>query len=346
MLKKLLTGCLTIAAAAALALPAMAADMSGKVGGRAVADLISYSYSPAEGDGVSYTDMFAQGRIDYKLTATEGDWTATGYVELRSPYTGDSYSNVTVLQKYVKFENEAVSLSLGTQWWGFVYLTPYVGATDSHDRHCYGCINLRDDRLIVGVKQVGLQLYYSTRNIDTSDSTSDGLAKTEFGLQYDGTFGAVTVAAAYVSQSKAAIENLDQAKDTAGDGYAASQFALAVRYAIQEGMYVEGDYEAYASTPGTSGADTATQNTMGVAFAMALSESQGFAVAYDLTTDNSGASGADDYKTSLLTFMFNQMLAGQKLWVGYNAKNVDKAYGTDIKADSYSTIALGGRVTF
>jgi len=346
MLKKLLTGCLTIAAAAALALPAMAADMSGKVGGRAVADLVSKSSSPAEGKGASYTDMFAQGRIDYTLTAKEGDWTATGKVELRSPYTGDAASNVTVLQKYAKFENDAVSFSLGTQWWGFVYLTPYVGISDSHDRMCYGCLNLRDDRLIVGIKQVGLQLYYSTRNTDTSDSTSDGLAKTEFGLQYDGTFGDVTVAAAYISQAYAAIENVDSAKGTTEDGRANSQLALAVRYAIQEGMFVEFDYEANTSKAGTSGAKTSTTNKMGLAFAMALSDAQGFAVAYDQQTDNAGTDGAKDYNTTLLTFIFDQQLAGQHLYVGYNSQAKDKLYGTTIKSDNSSTIALGARVNF
>jgi len=350
MLKKLLTGCLTIVAAAALAVPAMAAEMSGKVGGRAVADLVSKSSTPSGGDALSYTDMFAQGRIDYTLTATEGDWKATGKVEYRSSYSHDAGKSPTVLQKFVKFENEAVSFALGTQWWGIVYLTPYIGVSDSFDRYGYGIYGgsasyLRDDRLIVGIKQVGLQIQYSTKNMDTADSTSDGLAQTMFGAQYDGTFGPLTIAAAYNSVTKAAIENIvgDTAKDTAGDGFAATELALAVRYAVMEGMFVEVDYESFATKNGTSGADTYTQNTMGLAFAMALSEVQGFAVSYDQSTSNSGASGADDTVYTLLTATFNQKIAGQQLYFGYNSSSTKAG---DADAAVAATIALGGRVSF
>jgi len=369
MLKKLLTGCLTIAAAAALAVPAMAADMSGKVGGRAVADLVSHSEKMVNintgkaGESVSFTDMASEGRLDYTFTATEGDWTATGKIEFRSN-SGDNAAstNPVILQKYIKLENDAFSAALGAQWWGFVYLTPYVGDSGQWDRYCYGCIDLRSDRLIVGIKNVGLQLMLKMDNgkggtdtvisqgntKNTSDSTDDTAAydESEYGVQYNGSFGPVNVAAAYVTQSYKANKNQDATtKDTAKDGKTNTQLALAVQYAISEAMFAEFDYEAYTTKAGTSGAKEETQNTMGLAFSMAMSEVQGFTVAYDQSTYNDGKSGSKDVVTTRLTATFQQKIAGQKLWVGYNSLTKDYGISSWDKQTS-STLALGGRVSF
>jgi hypothetical protein len=243
-------------------------------------------------------------------------------------------------------ENDAFSVSLGAQWWGLVYLTPYMGDSGQWDRYCYGCINIRTDRLIVGIKSVGLQVTYKMNNENTADSTSDAYDETQFGLQYDGSFGPVKLAAAYVAQSWAANKNQDAATEkSAKDGRANTQLALAVRYGISEAMFAEFDYEAGTSKDGTSGAKASTQNTMGLAFAMAFSEVQGIAVAYDQTTQNSGASGAKDVVQTRLTATFQQKIAGQKFWFGYNSYNTD--YGVSgVDAATKSIIALGGRVTF
>jgi hypothetical protein len=367
-----LTGCLTIAAAAALAVPAMAADMSGTVGGRAAADLISYSKTPVDstgksGDSYSYMDMQAEGRLSYELKATEGDWTSTGKFEIRSN-NGTTYaSNPIVLQKYFQLENEAVSFALGTKVWGFVYLTPYVGVSSAWDRYCYGCGSItgqfglsssyRDDRLTIGIKQAGIQLFYATSKVDeevdvdidgTTDVTATNLQKTGYGLQYDGNFGPVTLVLAYQTRSYAAIENLSTAKDGALDGANSTELALAVRYAIQEGTFVEVDYEGstfkYGNKVGTSiSDDTQTQNTMGLAFAMALSEAQGFMVSYDQSTYNTGVSGAKDVVATKLVASFNQKLGGQQVWAAYQA---DTNKNGDNDAVNESKIALGGRVSF
>jgi len=352
MLKKLLTGCLTIVAAAALAAPTMAVDMSGKIGGRAVADLYSYSAKIVNtntgkaGDTVSYMDMASEGRLDYTLTAKDGDWTASGKFEVRSSVGTNAYSDIVVLQKYIKLENDAFAVSLGTQWWGFVYLTPYTGNSGVWDRFCYGCIDLRADRLIVAVKNVGLQVEYKVNNEDTADSTTDAYDETQYGLQYTGAFGPVNVAAAYVSQSWKANKNQDAATEkTAKDGRVITQLAAAAQYVLNGAMFIEGDYEATSSTDGTSGAKTQTKNTMGLSFAMAMSPVQGFMVAYDQTTENTGVSGAKDVVTTLLTASFEQKIAGQKFWVGYNSSSKDFGVsGAD--TETKSTISLGGRVSF
>jgi hypothetical protein len=333
--------------AAAMTFPTMAAEMSGKVGGRAVADLTSVSYVPAEGDGYSYMDMFAQGRIDYKLTATEGDWSFSGKVELRSNYTHDAYDSPVVLQKFFTVENDAFAVSLGTQWFGFVYLTPYMGVTDAWDRACYGCLGggegLRDDRAIVTIKSVGLSILYGVRNIDSSDSTEDAYTKTQTGLQYNGNFGAVTVAAQYLAQTYAAIENLDSTTtDSAKDGYAQTEMALAVRYMIAEGMFAEFDYNSYSAK--AKDVDASNTITMGLAFAMAFSEAQGIAVAWDQATADQGTSeSADDSITTLITATFNQKIAGQQVFVGYNSQSTT----VDGENQGATTkIAFGGRVDF
>jgi len=349
MLKKLLTGCLTIAAAAALAVPAMAADMSGKVGGRAAADIISYSMSPGTSGAksVSYMDMQSEGRLDYTLTSTEGDWTATGKVELRSNAGTDYNTSPIILQKYFQIENDSVAISLGVKNWGFAYFSPYIGVSGAWDRHCYGCLNYRDDRLVVGIKQVGLQVYYTAKNENTDDSTSDAFTKAEYGVEYKGAFGPVNLAVAYISQSWAALEGItgDDQKKTAKDGKSVTQLALGVAYTIQEGMTAELEYEANSSKNGTSGAKTSTGNYIGLGFNMALSETQGIAVSYDMLTENAGTDGAKDYKTNTLVATFNQKLAGQQLWVAYFSEAKDTGT-TKIVTDTTTKIALGGRVSF
>jgi hypothetical protein len=343
MLKKLLTGCLTIAMAAALAVPAMAAEVTGKVGGRAVADLSSVSVTPQGGaDGYSYMDMAAQGRIDYKLTATEGDWSFSGKVEYRSNTSHDAYVSPVVLQKFFTLENDAFAVSLGTQWFGFVYLTPYMGVTDAWDRACYGCADLRSDRAIVKIKSVGLDILYGA-NMNNGDATADAYQISELGLQYNGAFGPVAVAAQYLSQAYAAVENLDQSTDKSTmDGYTLNEMAFAVRYGISEAMFVEFDYNSLSTK--MKDVDAKNTITMGLAFAMAFSEAQGIAVAWDQAVADSGTSDADDDTTkTTMTFTFNQKIAGQQLFFGYNnildhKKDVDDGVKT--------VMAFGGRVNF
>jgi hypothetical protein len=349
MLKKLLTGCLTIVAAAALAVPAMAADMSGKVEGRATAEFLSKSYNDGS-SSYSYLEMQSHARLGFNMSATEGDWTATGRVESRANF-GDE-DGYQILQKYVQLENDQFSVSLGKRWWGFCYMTPFLG--DSVDRQCYGIgqalgnevLTPRDNRMMISIKNVGVQLLVQMDNEDSNgDSTGDSYNESLFGLQYDGAFGPLKVTAAYVSASYAAIEEQDAtAVDTAYDGASGSSLSLGVQYAVSDVMFVEFDYESEAFTPGISGSDTQTGVQMGLAFSMAISEAQGFVVAYDQQTTNSGASGADDNVTTYITANFEQQIAGQKFWVGYDSSS-NKA-NPDADAVVNTALVLGARVNF
>jgi hypothetical protein len=358
MLKKLLTGCLIIVAAAALAVPVMAAEMTGKAGGRAVAELISYSQKKTKNaDTTAYLEMQAQGRLDYTLTAKEGDWTVSGKTELRSGTGAKAGTDVQVLQKFITVGNEAFSASFGTQWWGFVYLTPFVGQGDAIDRHCYGCgygysnyyaqlgyapanaIEIRDDRLIIDIKSVGLKALVQM-NYENGDATTDQLNETAFGLQYNGAFGPVKVAAAYVSKGTKA--NDKASEKTAADGYSFTSMALAVQYGITEAMFVEVDYESEASKSGISGAKEDTATVMGLAFAMALSENTGFMAAYDTYSLKHGDN--DALPVNRITVDFQQKIAGQLFWAGYSSSSASLS---KLDVDySDSTIALGARVNF
>jgi len=359
MLKKLLTGCLTIAAAAALTLPAMAADMSGKVGGRAVADLVSKSSKTVStttgkaGESVSYLDMASEGRLDYTLTATEGDWTVSGKFEIRSN-SGDRYEDKPiVLQKYIKLENEAFSVALGTQAWGIVYLTPYVGDSGQWDRPGYGTLDYRADRLVVALKQVGLQLELKmdhapakTDITKSSSVTTENYDETQYGAQYVKAFGPLNLALQYMSRTWKANKNESPTTEkSAQDGQVWTEADLLVQYAISEAMFVEGDYGAATAKAGTSGAKTETISQMGLAFSMAMSEVQGFTVAYDINTYNSGQTGAKDVVKNTLTATFQQKIADQKLWVAYSSSTKDFGVSSYDKETS-STFALGGRVSF
>lgn len=344
MLKKLLTGCLTIAAAAALAMPAMAADVDGKAGGRAIGEIVSHSEKVGDGDSVSWIDMQSQGRLDYTVTVTDGDWTAMGKTEIRSANGEDAYDDMQILQKYVKIGNDAFYFALGTKWWSWYHMTPFVG--ESIDRHCYACTNPRTDRLEVGLKEVGLNFFYGLSNDGKdTDATGDAYDISELGVEFKKAFGPVNVAAAYYSYASAANENLDaDTVDTANDGYTLAEMSFGVQYVLNDAMFIEFDYESTASTTGISGADTDSDVWMGLAFAMALSEKQGFMVSYEQNTYNTGASNDEDRIDTYLIANFEQKLGGAKLWAGYKSRTQTD---DDVDDDSsWSDMVIGTRVNF
>jgi len=374
MLKKLLTGCLTIVAAAALAVPAMAAEMSGKVNGRAIGEFMSSSDKYGKADAVSKLDMQGRARFGYDLIAKEGEWTVTGKFETLSEY-GIKYGDTgaTLLQKFVKLENDAFSVSLGTQWWGICYKTATGAWTtgEAIDRPCYGIgasmygavgnaakvdatlsaglpqnLKSRDDRMIIGIKSVGLQVMLEMNYMDVGSTTGDQYNTSAYGVQYDGAFGPVSLTAAYVTKGLKA--NDKASEKTSLDGAAFTELTLGVQYNVSEAMAVEFEYEAEGYTLGTSGSKTATTTAMGLAFSMALSESQGLLVGYDTSVTNSGVSGAKDYNYASLTFDFIQKIAGQKFYAGYksDAMTSDNFKGTQDGGLQSSKILVGAKVTF
>jgi len=352
MLKKLLTGCLTIAAAAALALPAMAADVT--VGGRAHSSLVSTSYSPNVGDGYSYLDIESEGRIDVKAKATAGDFSFSGRMEIRSNYgsehkaiTGSEYkASPVILQKYFTLENDAFALSMGTKWFGLAYLTPFVGLSDAVDRKCYGCTDLRNDRISLMLKEVGLEvvLGMDSENLDSADGTGDAYTGTQVGLQYNGAFGPVKVGLQYLSTSYSMIEykNSTSKTSTKQDGKTDTELTIMGQYAISDAMFVELDYDSISNAPKSGDANITT--IMGLAFSMALSEAQGFTFSYDMVANDNGTSvSTDDTTVNKMVLYFTQSIGGGTLFAGY----MSDAAATDGEATSTTTaIALGGRMDF
>jgi hypothetical protein len=343
MLKKLLTGCLTIAMAAAMALPAMAADVT--VGGRAHSSLMMVSVTPEGGDGYSYMNIESEGRIQATGKATEGDWTFSGSVELRSNFGTEAYSGPVVLQKYFQLENDQFALAMGTKWFGFAYLTPFIGLSDALDRECYGCADLRSDRISFKLKEVGLEIVYGVNNNDTSDSTGDGYTTTNMGLAYMGAFGPVNLAFVYVSSANSAVENQDAVTaDSDVANMTTTNMALMVQYAISEAMWVEFDYDSTA-TVSAKDADPGTKVTMGLAFSMALSEAQGFTFVYDMITNDNGVPDDTAFTTTstIMDLYFTQKIGGGTLFAGYESK----ADALDGEATLATTVmAVGGRMNF
>lgn len=343
MLKKLLTGCLTIAMATAMATSAMAADVT--VGGRATSNLVSTTYTPNEGDGYSYMNIESEGRIHAVAKASEGDWTFSGKVEVRSSGGAEAYSEPVILQKYFQLENDAFAIAMGTKWFGLAYLTPFMGLSNELDRECYGCANLRDDRISFKLKEVGLEIIYSADQEEGANSTGDEFVATELGLAYTGKFGPVTLAVQYLSISNAMVENFDQTTEdtTAKNGTSTTELTLGVQYAITEGMFVEFDYDSLAVVAAED-ADPATTVMMGLAFSMAFSEAQGFTFAYDMKTADKGTDASEDDSTDVsMVLYFEQKIGGGRLFAGYEgySQSVDgeNVYGK-------TTIALGGRMDF
>jgi len=384
MLKKLLTGCLTIVAAAALAVPAMAADISGKVNGRAIGELVSSSDKAGKADAVSKMDMGGRARFGYDLTAKEGDWKVTGTLETYSNFSvayGDAA--LTLHQKFVKLENDAFSVALGTQWWGMCYKAATGAWTtgETIDRFCYGVggsINTvkgalhnfgtamaaevplvnsqksRDERMIIGVKSIGLQVMLEMNYDGGATATGDEYNSTAYGVQYDGAFGPVGLTAAYVSKGTAA--NGKASEKTPKDAATFTAMTLGVQYNLNEAMALEFDYEAETYAPGytskgATGAKTQTGTTMGLAFSMALSETQGILVGYDTSVFQTGETGAKDVNYASLTIDFIQKIAGQKFYAGYKTESTTSDVLKDLNANfeggiQTSKLLVGAKVMF
>jgi hypothetical protein len=255
MLKKLLTGCLTIVAAAALAVPAMA---DANVTGRVRAYLAQQSNTTAGESTGSAMQFQSDSRIQFNGSAEAGSFTGTAKLELDmggndggtdSLGKADKAAAPTVRQAWVKLANDTFSVQLGRDQPFGVYLLPkyaeYVVPTNTFWVG-ENVNNNRTDYLILGLPNVGpgsLNIILGMNSYGLEDTSADTkYSEQTVAATWKGAFGAVGLQLEYASQSQS-VDTSDGSKfaGTSGgdhDGASLSLLAFAVSYDISDLMAV------------------------------------------------------------------------------------------------------------
>jgi len=203
MLKKLLTGCLTIAMIGAFSASA-AADTSFKWTGNVSASLIQDTAKEATTDAESVTEMNmgVTGDLDFIATVTGDVWTGTAHVEMD---IADAVDGLTFDDVYVTMENESMEITFGeVDLVGLYYggnalaeIDPTYGAggNGSYAPNEQGWLQLN-------MKDVGLKLMLGINEVDDdADATGDQYNSTSYGVTFEKSFGDLNLGVQYVSSS-------------------------------------------------------------------------------------------------------------------------------------------------
>jgi len=307
MLKKLLTGCLTIAMIGAFSASA-AADTTCTWTGNVEAHLLQTTTKDAT-DGaksVSEMDMKSTGDLDLAVVKSGDTWTGTAYFDL----DWDA-SAVTVDDLYVKMSKDTLAISFGEfDPVGIGKGDDYLGEVDE----TYGAGEAgyytpnEQGWVVVSLTDVGLDLMlgineesYDASDDDytlgaiTANSVNNGdYSSTAFGAKFDKTFGDLGLAVSYVSKSTKRDENNGDhvTESTMFDGASASTLGLAVQYTMGE-MAFTLNYTGATFKSGVDGAEELKQTYTEILFDMAVSETQGLTVAYGMRNDKSGDTQVD-----------------------------------------------------
>ena len=345
MLSKMMKAALTAALLSALSIPAMAADMTGKVNGRARAALVQTTIK----DGASTMDMAGDGRLGYEMSSTDGDWTATGYVQLG---LGDDGA-VSLRDAKVTLENASMAITAGRQYpWGVTngnkYLTDNIG--DIYWAGEYVTRNVRDSFLKVGLKDVGLSGVLGMNPQTVDDTTTDAYNETVFAALYGTSMGALSINASYISVSGAIDEKQANTagKDSSVDGYAQSSIAVGVGFAISETMSIALNIDSISvQAGGNPKPKVVSDQYMALIFDLGLSESSGVTVAYNTYSQNDGSS--NPLAKTAIVAGFNKSLAGASIYVQYfseTEKDDDLDATTGLPVADAATSKVGAGVTY
>jgi len=364
MLKKLLTGCLTIALATAMAVPAMAdAKVEGRVRSYYTQKTVTKkAFEASKAYGGSVTEMAADARLGASLTGEAGSFTGTGYVLYDSSVSeaGKATSgNHAVTSEYLReawisLSNEMFTVKFGrTLPFGTYYLPKYaefvvptntfwVGENVNNNRADYLVFTLNN----IGPGKLGIVYGANAYGTSTADTTGDGYAESTMGVEYDGAFGPVGVQFQYTTQSRA-VDDVqgDGVKKTANDGASLTLMSFAVSYAITEMMGVGLNYESKSTTAGTSGAKPESWTTMELVFNLGLDETMGLSLitgtnTYLATPDTKAKDARVKSETGV---SFAKTLGVVKTYAGYYSLS-DQTGSAD--AIGYTSIQLGMTVGF
>ncbi len=365
MLKKLLTGCLTIAMIGAFSASAVAETTFTWTGN------VTASYKQtttkdgtADAKSISISDMAATGDLDLAVVKSGDSWTGTANVEIDAT---DS-DTLKVDDLWVKMSNEQFAILFGdNDMTGVGQGRKYLGEVDD----TYGAGGQlmtpgENGWLQLSLLEVGLDLFigmdrgnyaYAAHKdgavvVDAAslfDATSDGdYASTAYGLTFKKTFNIVDVGFQYITMGTSIDKNrtADAAAKTAFDGLSASHMSLAVTGNFNEQMALTLNYGSSATTSGASSAKTNTVVTTELAFDMGFSDTMGLSAVYGTYAYDSGVSGkgnkADGTETNVT---FKIMTGGVDHFIAYQTRTL-KSDAENSKEASEAIVAYSMKVGF
>lgn len=319
MLKKLLTGCLTIAMIGAFSASASAeADVTWT--GNVTGSLIQTSEKAATKDAetITYMDMLATADIELSAKVAGDVWTGEAKFELDATAgntkdaTGDiTASALEVDDLYVVLSKEGLEITFGEfDPFGIGKGGDYLGEID--DTIGAGGVGTafgEKGLAMVGLTDVGLNLLLGFNKVGEA-ADKEVASETVFGAQFDKAFGDLGLAVGYYAASRSINEDdSDATKDSDNDGFTANEIALAVQYTLGN-MAFALNYTSYNDKDGGA-AEAENKNTYAeLFFDMGIGDDKGLTASYASIkeTKNDGTSGAKDIDTDKtvlnLTFMF------------------------------------------
>ncbi len=336
MLKSIMKGVMSAALLCGMVVTAWADEIPGKVNGRARTTFVYGSVK----DGASVMDIGADGRLGYEMSTSEGDWKATGYVQLGL----GSDQSISLRDAKVTLENPTIAITAGRQYpWGVTsggaYLTDNIG--DIYWAGEYATKNTRDSFLNFGLKNIGLNLIVGI-NPQTEDNVGVYNETVVAGI-YSISLNPLSINASYVSVSGAIDEKQAGTanKNSAVDGLSQSSLAVGIGYNINEQMGVSLNIDMLSTEKGGSPApDEVKDQYMVLIFDMGLSASMGISLAYNTNTQDDGTSAM--LQQTALVVGCNLKLAGTDIFVQYFSET---AKDDDTALDSASS-KVGAGLTY
>lgn len=307
MLKKLLTGCLTIAMIGAFSASASAeADFTWT--GNVTAGVVQTSKKAAEEDAetIAYTDMSASGDLDLSAKVAGDVWTGEAKFELdwnagnttatvNVGGTDVEYSKKPALEVddlYVVASKEGLDITFGEfDPFGIGKGIEYVADIDETlGAGGIGSIFAEKGLLMVGLPDVGLNLLVGMNKVD--EGTGEAASETTFGGNFDKTFGDFALAVGYYSVSRSVnTDDSDSTEDVKNDGFTASEIALAAQYTLGEMAFTLN----YTSQTDDGGNEVKNTNSyIELAFDMGIGENAGITVVYAQKTEEEDDDAAAD----------------------------------------------------
>ena len=324
-------------------LPGWAAEISGKINGRARATLVQEIVK----DGASTLDMDADGRFGYEMSTKDGGWTGTGYVQLGLSSDG----SISLRDTYVGLENATLAITAGRQFpWGVTvgnkYLTDNIG--DIYWAGENATKNGRDSFVKVGLKPVGLSFVLGMNpQTDAADGVTtavdDVYSETVAAAIFSTSVSSLSINASYISVSSTIDEKQTgaAAKKSALDGYTQSSIALGVGFDITKMIGIALNVDQVTVQKGGSPApDPVADQYVTLIFDLGLSDSMGVTAAYNTYTQDDG-SDKPLAKTAIVAG-FNATVAGTGLYVQYYSET---AKDDDVPTDT-ATTKVGAGMTY
>jgi len=321
MLKKLLTGCLTIAMIGAFSASA-AADTTFTWTGNVTANFIQKSHTDATSDAesLSYNDMYASADLDLSVKTAGDVWSSEAKIELDIDYGGSDqvkefkesdYQHISVDDLYVVASKEGLSITFGEfDPFGIGKGDTYVAdIDDTYGAGGIGSVFDEKGLVMVSLTDVGLNLIVGMNKVgDVSDTTKDVASETTFGAQFSKTFGDLALAVAYYGQSRSVNDkDADATTDYINDGFSASELALAVQYTMGDMAFTLN----YTSQSNKDGREVKNNNSyIELLFDMGIGDDMGLTVGYDLVAEKQD-DGTNTVKTTK-----NQLIASLMFKLG------------------------------